>query len=238
MDSDGSISERGLLTLSERAWAKAKHRADVIGPLAAQNEVNQGEADKAAVELGLTQRQVYNLIKRHKAGEGLVTDLAVMQPYGGKGKTRIAPEVDTLITEVIEKQYLTRQRRSVAVIVREIRMRCKECGYKIPADNTVRARIRSLDPRKVVNKREGHHAARSLMPAAGKAPEPAAPLDVVQMDHSPVDVIVVDEVAKRADWPAIFDACYRYVYPVHCRNVVDAGGSISYIGRVMSCPCG
>jgi putative transposase len=66
----------------------------------------------------------------------------------------------------------------------------------MPADNTVRARIRTLDPLKVVNKREGHDAARTLMPAAGKAPEPAAPLDVVQMDHSPVDVIVVDEVAR------------------------------------------
>lgn len=196
MDSDGAISERGLLSLSERAWAKAKHRADVIGPLAEQEEVSLGEADKAAVELGLTQRQVYNLIKRHKAGEGLVTDLAVMQPYGGKGKTRITPEVDTLITEVIKKLYLTRQRQSVAVIVREIRMRCKQSGYEMPADNTVRARIRALDPRKVVQKREGHDAARTLMPAVGKAPEPKAPLDVVQMDHSPVDVIVVDEVAR------------------------------------------
>ena len=196
MDSDAAINERGLLTLSERAWAKAKHRADVIGRLAALKEVSMDEADKAAVELGISQRQVYKLIRRYKAGDGLVTDLAVMQPYGGKGKTRIAPEIDIVITEVIKKQYLTRQRRSVAVIVRDIRMRCKECGYKMPADNTVRARIRTLDPLKVVNKREGHDAARTLMPAAGKAPEPVAPLDVVQIDHSPVDVIVVDEVAR------------------------------------------
>jgi putative transposase len=31
------------------------------------------------------------------------------------------------------------------------------------------------------------------MSAAGKAPEPMGPLDVVQMDHTPMDVIVVDE---------------------------------------------
>jgi len=196
MDSDGAINERGLLTLSGTAWAKAKHRAEVIGPLAALEEVSMIEADKAAKELGISQRQVYKLIKRYRAGDGFLTDLAIMQPDGGKGKTRIPPEVDTIITEVINKQYLTRQRRSVAVIVRDIRMRCKECGYKMPADNTVRARIRTLDPLKLVNKREGHHAARTLMPAAGKAPEPAAPLHVVQMDHSPMDVIVVDEIAR------------------------------------------
>ncbi len=196
MDSDAAINERGLLTLSERAWAKAKHRADVIGSLAALEEVSAGEANKAAAELCISQRHVYKLIRRCKAGEGLLTDLAVLQPGGGKGKARIAPEIDSIIAEVIKKQYLTRQRRSVAVIVREIRMRCKESGYKMPADNTVRARIRALDPLKVVNKRDGHHAARTLLPAAGKAPEPAAPLDVVQIDHSPVDVIVVDEVAR------------------------------------------
>ena len=196
MDSDGVISERGLVTLSKKAWRKAKHRADVIGPLAEQQEVSQVEADQAAEELGLTSRQVYNLIKRCKAGEGLVTDLAVMQPGGGKGKTRIAPEVDAIIAEVVEKQYLNRQRRSVAVVVRDIRMQCKESGYKIPAENTVRARIRALDPLKAIKKREGHNAARTLMPAAGKAPEPEAPLSVVQIDHSPMDVIVVDEIAR------------------------------------------
>lgn len=196
MDSEAAINERGLLTLSESAWAKTKHRADVIGQLAALKEVSKAEADRAAVELGISQRQIYKLIRRYRAGDGLVTDLVVKQSGGGKGKTRIAPEVDALITEVIKKQYLSRQRLSVAVIVREIRMRCKQSGYKVPADNTVRARIRSLDPRKVVNKREGHDAARGLTPAAGKAPEPAAPLEVVQIDHTPVDVIVVDEIAR------------------------------------------
>jgi len=193
---ESAISERGLVTLSDEAWEKAKRRVDVIGPLAALDEVSAGDADKAASQLGISQRQVYKLVKRYRAGEGLVTDLAVIQPRGGKGKTRIAPEVDAIIAEVVEKQYLTRQRRSVAVIVRDIRMHCKESGYKIPAENTVRARIRALDPLKVIKKREGHNSARTLMPAAGKAPEPAAPLNVVQIDHSPVDVIVVDEIAR------------------------------------------
>jgi len=193
---EAAISERGLITLSNEAWEKAKHRADVISQLAALDEVSAGEADKAASQLGISQRQVYKLVKRYRAGVGLVTELAVMQPGGGRGKTRIAPEVDAIISEVVERQYLTRQRRSVALITREIQMHCKERGFKIPAENTVRARIRALDPLKVKNKREGHHAARTLMPAAGKAPEPEAPLSVVQIDHSPMDVIVVDEIVR------------------------------------------
>jgi putative transposase len=61
------MHERGLLTLSESAWAKAKHRADVIGPLARLQTVNVLTADRAAAQLGISQRQVYELIKRYKA---------------------------------------------------------------------------------------------------------------------------------------------------------------------------
>ncbi len=50
-----------------------------------------------------------------------------------------------------------------------------------------------LDPREVARKRDGPDAAHPLQSAAGAAPEAAAPLERVQIDHSPVDLIVVDE---------------------------------------------
>ncbi|MFA7340432.1 MAG: Mu transposase C-terminal domain-containing protein [Candidatus Obscuribacterales bacterium] len=193
MDSDESVEERGLIELSESAWAKAKQRADVIGPLAKQQTVSMVSADAAAIELGISQRQVYELINRYRASSGLVTDMVIGQSEGGRGKARIAPEVDAVIAEVIEALYLTRQKRSEAVIVREIRMRCKKAAYKVPARNTIRARIQLLDPLVATRKRKGFDATRSLRPAAGKVPQPVGALDIVQIDHSPVDVIVVDE---------------------------------------------
>jgi putative transposase len=187
------MQERGLLNLSEGDWEQAKKRADVIGPLAGLSPVGRIAAEEAAALLGISRRSVYELLKRYRAGNGFVTDLAAGQSGGGKGKKRIGVEVDAIITEVVEAFYLTRQRRSEAVIVREIWMRCKQAGYKIPARNTIRARIRLLDPLVATGKRKGFDATRSLRSAAGKAPDPKGPLDVVQMDHSPVDVIVVDE---------------------------------------------
>src|SRR5271170_6266953 len=98
-----NMHERGLITLSESAWAKAKKRADVIAPLATLPAVSRQAAEAAAAEIGVSVRQVYKLVKRYRLGDGLVTDLAPGCPTGGKGKSRIAPEIEKLISESIEQ---------------------------------------------------------------------------------------------------------------------------------------
>ena len=190
------MHERGLLTLSESAWAKAKKRTEVIAPLAALPAVSRLAAEAAAAEIGVSVRQVYKLVKRYRLSEGLVTDLATSRPTGGKGKSRIAPELERLINEAIEQFYLTRQKRSQAAVEREISMRCKQAGYEIPSRNTIRARIRKLDPIIVAQKRLGVNATRNLRSAAGTHPEPSAPLAILQIDHTPVDLILVDKSSR------------------------------------------
>lgn len=190
------LEERGLIEAPEELWRKAKEQTDVIGRLAKQSTVSLTDADEAAKVLGISQRQVYKLVKRYRSSEGLVTDLLPGRSSGGKGVSRISPDVSKVIAGVLEELYLTRQKRSEASVVREIWMRCKESGYAIPARNTIRARIRAIDPLLVAKKRHGQDAARTLTAAAGKTPESAGPLDVVQMDHTPMDVIVVDELSR------------------------------------------
>lgn len=49
MASDTSpITEQGVATLPEAAWAQARHRAEIIGPLAALEVVGHDAADAAA----------------------------------------------------------------------------------------------------------------------------------------------------------------------------------------------
>jgi putative transposase len=192
------LREEGLLTLSERAWAKAKHRAAIIVPLASQQIVTRSEAETAAKRLGVSTRAVYKLIARCRSGDGLLTDLAPRTSSGGKGKPRIQVEVEGIVGDVIESFYLSRQRRSIAAIVREIRIRCVQLGYQAPARNTVEARIGKLDPKRVTYSREGYDATKRLNPVIGETPAAEAPLSIVQMDHSPVDVIVVDESSRQS----------------------------------------
>ena len=90
MASDTSlIAEQGVATLPDAAWAQARQRAEIIGPLAALDVVGHEAADAAAHALGLSRRQVYVLIRRARQGAGLVTDLARSRSGGGKGKGRL-----------------------------------------------------------------------------------------------------------------------------------------------------
>ncbi|NHX33257.1 transposase family protein, partial [Escherichia coli] len=63
----------------------------------------------------------------------------------------------------------------------------------VPARNTVALRIASLDPRKVIRRREGQDAARDLQGVGGEPPAVTAPLEQVQIDHTVIDLIVVDD---------------------------------------------
>jgi len=78
------MQERGLVTLSESVMAEAKRRADIICPLARQTTIDVDAVDQAAVQLGISRRQVYKLlVKIYRNGAGLVTDLAPGQSSGG-----------------------------------------------------------------------------------------------------------------------------------------------------------
>lgn len=81
-----------MATLPSEAWELVRLRTEVIGPLAALEVVGHQAADAAAHTLGLSQRQVYVLIRRARQGSGLVTELAPGQSSGGKGKGRL-PEL-------------------------------------------------------------------------------------------------------------------------------------------------
>ncbi len=72
MASDTSpIAEQGVATLPDEAWAQARHRMEIIGPLAALEVVGHEAAGAAAHAPGLSRRQVYALIRPARQGAGL-----------------------------------------------------------------------------------------------------------------------------------------------------------------------
>ena len=193
MADDAVVAERGVLTAPARAWDLAARRASVIRGLAAQRVVSLEDADAAAARLGVSRRQVYVLIGRWRAGEGLVSDLLPGTSSGGRGGGRLPDDVEAVVREVLRARYLTRQRRTAASVCREIARECKARGLRVPSRGTVLRRIAMLDPVRATSAREGQDAARALKSAGGVPPEVTGLLEQVQADHTPVDVIVVDE---------------------------------------------
>ena len=186
------VPEHGLVSLSAAAWDEAKRRAQVIVPLAALPVVPMAAAGVAAEQLGVSMRLVYELIRRYRTSGGLLSALAPRPPTGGRGSTRLSQPVERVIAQAIETVYLTRQKRRIETVVFEVRKQCRMLGLQVPAANTVRARVRAIRPETVRQRREGPAAAHTLRAAPGHTPEASAPFEVFQIDHTPVDLIVVD----------------------------------------------
>jgi putative transposase len=187
------FAESGTLTMPDVLWDRTKTVSAVIAPLAARAIVGRAAVDAAVLSLGISRRQVYVLIKRHRAGSGLLTDLAPRHSSAGKGTWRLKAEVEDLVREVVRKQFLTRQKRTMAAIYRDIAGACRMRELPVPARNTVERRIRALNPVEVGRRRGGPDAVRSLQAAGGDVPVIGTILEQVQIDHTVIDVVVVDE---------------------------------------------
>lgn len=194
MDSDDSrIPATGYLAMPDVAWEQAQLRARLISELAERDPVGLDAADRVAVELGISRRRVYVLLQLYRQGSGLVTDLASRRSDGGKGGQRLPEPVEQVIREIVRKRFLTRQKRSVASVHREVARTCALQGLPAPARNTVAARIARMSPVEVGRRREGRESVRSLQSAGGQVPVINRILEQVQIDHTVIDLIVVDE---------------------------------------------
>lgn len=191
------IKEHGLIHLSAEAWKEAERRAEYIKPLAEMNSIPGVLAKEAYLKLGLSKQMLYKLVKRFRNSGGLITSLAPHASSGGQGKSRLSLAVEKIISTTITELYLSKQKRTAENIFYEIRRRCIREKLTPPSTNTVRDRIRALNTKESVKQREGLNATRRLSAVKGSFPTVDLPLDVIQMDHTPVDLIVVDEITRR-----------------------------------------
>lgn len=191
--------DQGTVRLSADAWKEAERRAALIKPLADMSVVPVSIANEVAEQLALSQRTIYILIQRFRESGGLLTSIAPNVSSGGRGKSRLPPLVNQIITMTINEMYLSKQKHTAENVALEVRRRCVRAKLNPPSFNTVRDRIRALSARENIKRREGSTsaAARQLTSIEGNFPEVYAPLDLVQIDHTPVDLIIVDEINRR-----------------------------------------
>ncbi|MBY3989330.1 transposase family protein, partial [Rhodococcus fascians] len=191
------VVETGVLTASGERWAQAETRFAVLAPLLEMHPVRLAAVDDAAERLGLSRRRVYALLGKLRDGTGTVTDLLTKVSPGGRGRSRVAAEVEEVIGDHLTRYFLHRQKLSVAALHRRIALACHRAGLPVPARNTVTARIAALHPASVARSRGGPDAARPRQSAGDDPPTVAGILDQVQIDHTVVDLMVVDEYERQ-----------------------------------------
>lgn len=185
-----------LQEVDESRWNAAVSRFAVVSELAALRQVRRVVAAQRAEELGLSVSYLYKLITDFRRGPQTVTSLIPEPPNGGGGRSRLTPAVDAVIKEVLNAKYLNRQRLPAATIHRMVAAECVRLRLPVPADSTVRRRIEALSPRLVARRRQGADAERKMQPAGRSQPGSGRALERVEIDHTVVDVIVVDRVDR------------------------------------------
>ena len=179
--------------INNKMWDIGSERSNVIRPLAESKTCTSQMILQAANELNLSERYVYKLIDNYRRSNGLATSLIPQKPNGGKGGSRLSETQEYLINDIIEKYYLTSQKRNAAAIIEEVRKQCFSKNIEIPGSSTIRRRITDLSMTQLQRRKEDN---KSIEPIIGSFPKVDYPLSVVQIDHTVVDIIIVDPIDR------------------------------------------
>lgn len=183
------VRESSLAAIPEDVWAEARRRALAVRRIAAVELGRSDAVRQSAIELGLSERQLWRLIKDYESHQTVSGMRA--QPTGRKVGTKVLDlAVERIIANKIDTYYLAPERPTVKALTERIATACREANLNPPNGRTISRRLESYQDRASQMRRMGSKQAKyTFEPMPGHV-EVSAPLERVEIDHTPLDVIV------------------------------------------------
>lgn len=147
----------------------------------------------SANKLQLSVRHIYRLIRSYEESNGTLTSFIPQKPNGGRGRFRLSEVQEIIIEQVIKKLYLNSQKLKSAHIIEEVRKQSFEKSITAPSNSSIHRRIRNIPFTKL--KKRGDKSSLEE-PIIGSFPKVDYPLSVVQIDHTLIDIILVDPINR------------------------------------------
>ncbi len=178
---------------SEKQWAQAEKKLAVIEPLLDPSNFRTfDDVSKIADDNDVAPSTVYRWISLYEA-TGRLSSL-IHSGRNDKGKARINEDAENLIREVIENHFLKSKKITISQAYEHLKVIAKRVSIKPPSKQTFTRRINAIKKVESTKRRIGIQEARAHYGAApGKYEEATFPLSVVQIDHTPVDLMFVDD---------------------------------------------
>lgn len=189
-DHSSSKNQGDLSQIPEKYLLKAKKRLEAILPVY-QSYSRQAVEDRAK-EIGISVQSLYNWINAYRGNEQL-SSLIFEGTKGGQGKSRLNTKVEAIVANAIQEYYLTPQKPTAVKLHEHIALQCKQANLDIPGIATIRRRIKEINEYNLLKSREGKKAAHKLKAIKDEYPDGNYPLEVLMIDHTRMDIIVVDE---------------------------------------------
>ncbi|EPJ95841.1 Mu transposase C-terminal domain-containing protein [Pseudomonas psychrophila] len=147
---------------------------------------------EVSAALDLSKSYLFRLAKHYDEDLGPVS-MALRQRGRKSGVTRLDEEIEIIISRATDKIY-TSKAASYSKVWVEVDVTCKEKGLDSPCKDTVARRVKLLFSKKEHAKiKHGKDAASQSYSARPGKKKVSRPLQWVQMDHTLVDVILLDD---------------------------------------------
>lgn len=185
---------RDLSKISDDKWKEMEYRLNCIRPLI-EGKTRQ-EIIVHSEKIGIHYTTLYRWLKKYQT-IGSIMGLLPNRRGSKKGTTRIPQEQESIIQDVINNSYLSKQKITPKEVIKLVKIESKKRGVLPVGDSTIRDRISKITAYDKIAKREGRSKARNKFnPVVGEFPNADYPLSVVQIDHTPVDLIIVDDETR------------------------------------------
>lgn len=188
---DNDLLQYADVEFSDKDWNEALRRYEVIKSLVDSSSVN-AIADLAKKN-SIHETTIWKWLKAYRESKSIMA--LIPKKRGWKlEKSRLPNEVEKAISRMIQEKYLNSQKISISKTIEFITAECYRQGISTPHPNTIRRRIETLSEYHKVKFRQGKKIARDQFKAAsGVFPNADYPLAYVQIDHTPLDIEIVDE---------------------------------------------
>ena len=119
------------------------------------------------------------------------------RPGPPQGMEPLAPEVLAVVERHFQDFYATRRRPTRTRLWREIGADCRREGLKPPSIRRLGRWLARQDQAELLRRREGKGKSEPVFLATPGTLRAGAPLDIVEIDHTKVDVTVVDPASRK-----------------------------------------
>ncbi|MCU7995270.1 Mu transposase C-terminal domain-containing protein [Shewanella glacialipiscicola] len=220
--------------ISDEYWQIALERFALIKPIIESS--TKADVEAIAKASGNHFTTVYNWLKLYRAQKSILS-LVPRKRGWRESKTRLDLQSETILRKVIEDFYLTAQKPSISKVITLVVIQCTKLGITPPHANTIRNRINSISSyQRLKAHGEKDKVRDKYSPASMSFPGADAPLMYVQIDHTPLDIIIVDDEYRlpigRAYLTLAIDVFSRVIVGYYLS--LDAPSAIS-VGMCLTC---
>lgn len=198
-DSNNQHINVDISKIGDTYWEKAQQKFEVIKPiLDAEYQAQQNRlVASRSQETNIPVPTLYRWLSQYRA-VGSIAGLVDKKRGWSEGQTRLEPKQEEVIERVINAFYLNKQRASLEQTYREVHRICSLEKIKKPSKKAIKYRINKISEKEQLAKRGQVKLARKKFSATPyEFPNADTPLAVVQIDHTPVDLMLVDSEHRK-----------------------------------------